>query len=304
MRRSIAAWLAAAALVVGAAAGCERHDGQPADRGRAAPDHTLTDAERFRLARAEQLLVQRCMTQHGFPYWLRLPLTARESRPLGYVLDDIGWAQRYGYGGPIRQKLAAAERHDRNNAYRARLTGRRLTAYDTALSGGSEAPSVSADVPGGGTVTSRLGGCELQARERLYGDHATWFRVDKTATHLSRLYAGDLVADPRFVKALRRWSSCMRAEGRTYANPAEARDALHRRTQQLPPQRAFALERELAVADATCARDVGLKAVGRKVEASYVDRLRGRYGDDLDTRRRLQRAALDRASGVTGEADD
>lgn len=299
MRRLTTVLAAASIMALGTVLGCA---GDEQERGALATttEHRLSGAEVRQLAEAEQVLIKKCMTRHGFPYWVSVPLTAEESRPLGYVLDDVGWAAEHGYGGRIQEKLGNAYKRDRNVAHRNSLTGHRRSAYDAALFGTRDTAAVSARIPGGGTIRSRLGGCELEAKEELYGDYPTWFRADKIATNLTPLYASDLMADERFGAALREWSRCMRRSGHVYATPGEARAAVPRLTQGIGRDKAFAVERDLAVADATCARAADLKTVGRKVEASHLDAMRERYGEALATHDRLQQAALAKAADLAG----
>ncbi|MEU1696231.1 hypothetical protein ABZ590_33815, partial [Streptomyces hirsutus] len=64
---------------------------------------------------------------------------------------------------------------------------------------------------------------------------------------------------------------------------------------------AFAAERKTAVADATCARETSLRAVATARETYYLDRLRDRFGKDIDTYRHLGQRAYDRAVRIVPE---
>ncbi|WP_328942996.1 hypothetical protein OG259_16635 [Streptomyces sp. NBC_00250] len=265
-------------------------------------------SERALLDRADQLLVQRCMSRRGIPYWTVPRLSEEESRGVGYVLDDVAWAREYGYGGRLRYKELAAKRADLNLIHRGKLTGQRLTEYTDALYGGPDTPVLSVNVPSGGTISSRLGGCHGTALEELYGDRATWFRVDKIAANLTPLYAAELRSDPRFRSAVTAWSRCMRSAGHPYPDPAAAHGAAAKATApdagttpgSSDERRAFAAEVRLAVAEATCAVNSGLGKTGRALETEYRNKLDGVYLDALAEHAGIERRALARARDITG----
>ncbi|MFF4657089.1 hypothetical protein [Streptomyces sp. NPDC001381] len=295
MKRALASLCAVAALTGAAATGCG-HGSDPAGRGRPEP---LTWQQELRVTDAQQRLTARCMARHGFTYWEDRTLTLRENMPVRYVQDDVAWARAHGYGGRIGARQERLRLHHPLAAYRRGLSAARRAAFDEALDGGARVRILSATLPGSGReVRKRLGGCTEEAERALYGDPGRWFRVSKTATGLNALYAGDLMRDRRLTAAVAAWSRCMGTSGPAYADPQAARDAMRQNTARLGPARAdeaFAAERATAVADAGCARSVSLRSVATDREAHYVDRLPDRYDEALDTYRRLQRQAYDRA---------
>ncbi|MCX4982946.1 hypothetical protein [Streptomyces sp. NBC_00572] len=268
----------------------------------------LNASERALLDRAEQLLVKRCMGGRGLPYWIVPRLSEEESRSVGYVLDDVAWAGEHGYGSRLRHKELAAKRSDPNLVHRDQLTGQRLVVYTDALYGGPDTPTLSARVPGGGTITSQLGGCHGTALEELYGDRAAWFRVGKIAANLTPLYGAELRRDPRLTSAVTAWSRCMRRAGHPYPDPPAAHDAAAKATAQdgdtavdaAAERRRFAIEVELAVTEATCAAETGLGRAGRALETEYRDGLDGEYLDALAEHDRIERRALARARDIAG----
>ncbi|MEU5893963.1 hypothetical protein ABZ835_45340 [Streptomyces sp. NPDC047461] len=302
--------MGAAALVVTAAlgvvtAGCgpQKQDAKPSgtDRGTSAASthlRELTDAEQLRIADAQQQLIKRCMTRKGFDFWEAERLSLEESRTLGWVTDDVAWADKHGYGSRIDAKQERARLTNRNVAYRAGLSDERRAAYDKALDEGTDAPVITAEVPTGGTVRKRVGGCVAEAEKHLYGDRVSWFRAEKTVMGLQPLYVPQVMADKRFASALAAWSRCMARSGHTYRTPQEARQAAVERGLKAGPGEAFEAERKLAVADATCAKNTSLRSIGNERESHYVNKLRDRYGSDLDTYARLQLQALARATKV------
>ncbi|MFF8017998.1 hypothetical protein [Streptomyces sp. NPDC007929] len=261
----------------------------------------LTEAQLAVIDRAELVLTKKCMARHGHPFWVAASMRADELRAPGYVLDDVGWAHRHGYGGRIQRKALATKRHDRNIAYRAGLSEAEARAYVRALSGGPGSELLTTSLPGGGKVRVGNGGCEAEARKRLYGDPSVWFRVDKVATNLTPLYVPRLLRDEHFTKAQRRWAACMRRAGHSYPDPTAIRAALPRLTQDLDAGRAHATEVRLAVAEATCARETGFAETARRLEREHSAPVRARYARDIATRDRLQRAALARAERLLGE---
>lgn len=267
------------------------------------PAQDLTRAEDLRVSDAEQRLVKRCMNRQGFDYWEWHPLTLEESRPVGYVQDDVAWAREHGYGSRLDAKATWARLHNPNGAYRRSLSGEQGREYDQALDGGPDTPVLTAEVPGGGTIRRKAGGCTGEAEERLYGDLKTWFRADKVADNLRLLYVPELMRDQLFRNALRRWSACMRQASYPYDDPGQAQEAAREGTRGRTGkafEKAFKAEKDIAVADADCARTTSLKSIGRAREAHYIQKLTDRYGDELATHRRLQWQALARAQKLVG----
>lgn len=304
MKRAFASLCAALAVTGAVVTGCGHgpDSGTPGPAGTAADQsgpRPLTWQQELRIGDARQRLTRQCMNSHGFAYWEDHTLTLRESMPVRYVQDDVAWAREYGYGGRIEARQDQLRLHNPIAAYRQSLSATRRTAFDKALDGGSDVQVLSARLPGGGQeVRTRLGGCTKQAEETLYGDPADWFRASKTATGLPALYDQDLLRDRRLTTAVSAWSRCMKRAGLSYPDPRAARDAVRENTARLGSagaDKAFATERRSAAADATCARSTSLKTVATARETYYVDRLPGRYGEALDTYRRLERQAYDRA---------
>ncbi|MGR4852127.1 hypothetical protein [Streptomyces sp. LARHCF252] len=306
MKRAFTSVCAVAAVLSVAATGCTQQTGDgpaaatSATAAKNSPERELTDAEDFLIGKAEQLLVKKCMARHGYPYWIDTPLSAEESRASGFVNDDVPWAREHGYGGRIKQKVAASKKADRNLAYRAELPEGKRAQYVATLAGGPESEALTVELPAGRTIESSTGGCEAAAQQELYGDSKTWFRADRIAGNLTPLYVPDLVADKRFTMALKAWSGCMARAGHDYSDPEEIRSDLPELTEGLTIAEAHTTEVKLAVAEATCARESSLARTARELERHYRDKLRGRYGEEMATRSRLQHAALARAKKITG----
>ncbi|MEU0198130.1 MULTISPECIES: hypothetical protein [unclassified Streptomyces] len=307
MRRvlvSICATVAATAAVTTGCAGGGDDDGRaqhPRSRP-AAP--ALTWQQELRVADAQQRLVKQCMNRRGFTFWEDRGLTLDESRPVRFVQDDVAWARTHGYGGRIEAKGQALHARNPVGTYRQSLSAGRRAAFDAALDGGADARVLTVTLPGGGEIRKRLGGCMEEAERTLYGDPAAWFRTGKVVTGLNSLYAEKLMRDRQLSSAVRAWSRCVKRAGLPYEDPRAARDAVRVNTGRLGPARsdeAFAAERRTAVADATCARQTSLRAVATARETYYLDRLRDRFGKDIDTYRHLGQQAYDRAVRIVPE---
>ncbi|MFE7411754.1 hypothetical protein [Streptomyces laurentii] len=296
MKRSLATSCAAAAVLV-AAAGCANPPTAPAaaTAPAASPARELSATERLRVSDAEQVLIERCMKRAGFSYWTEPRLSLEKSQPLGYVNDDVEWAGEHGYGSRIAAEIDRFRQANPNGTYRASLSAERRRAFDTALDGGSQARTLSAEIPtsvGGGTIRKRLGGCSEEAEKRLYGDPEAWFQADKVVSNLEPLYVPRVTRDKRFKTALTSWARCMRQAGFAYPDPTAAREAAARAA-------SFATETRTAVAEARCARTTSLATVARERQAHYLDALRDQYGDALDSHARLQQEAYARAAEIT-----
>ncbi|PSM42464.1 hypothetical protein C6Y14_14695 [Streptomyces dioscori] len=307
-------WCAVVAMAATTATGCtDGTGGDGNDEGRDRTQRTtrthpaaLTWQQEVRVADALQRLTKQCMGRHGFAYWEDLGLTLLESRPVRFVQDDVAWARTYGYGSRIEAKSARVRESNPNGAYRQGLSYSRRAAFDVALDGGDSARMLTASLPGRGEIRKRIGGCTQEAERTLYGDPAEWFRTSKTALGLSSLYGKQLMEDRRLSAAVQAWSHCMKKAGQPYEDPQAARDAVRAETGRLGPAHsddAFTGERATAVADATCARRVSLRAVATERETRYLDRLRDRYGEDIDAYRHFGRRAYERAVHIVPERD-
>ncbi|MFD9906254.1 hypothetical protein [Streptomyces sp. NPDC059063] len=281
---------------------CATEASQPAaGTGPTGPARELTRTEQNRVDRAEQRLIQRCMKDKGFRYWVAPTLSPDTARAFThrFVQDDVAWARAHGYGERLQRAFLAAKKRDPNLAYRKALTPAARERYVTALGGGPDTPVYSVRLPTGASVRSMDGGCERSARQELYGDAKAFFRADKVATNLTPVYTPKLIRDPLFTTALKAWSTCMRtATGHGYADPEAVRADLRRRSEHLGPAQAHALEVKLAVAEATCARRTSLRATLRRLDRRYGDPVRDRYAEEIATSNRMKRAALRRADQI------
>lgn len=310
MRRAFVSACTVTLIALSAVAGCTTNANQQSDASEPQRDtvtkaskngaRELTDAERIRVRQAEELLVKKCMETKGFKYWPARVPTVEERKGQSYVLDDIAWAKRYGYGGELEKKAEKARLGDPNHAYLDKLSTAERGLYDTALDGDDTGRMLSAELPTGGVVRTPAESCRVVAGERLYGDYATWYRVQKTTDNLTPLYVPDLLGEERFVTALKAWSACMRKAGHTYADPPAVRAKLEELVDGQSDTKAHAIEVRLAVAESTCAKRTALGATARTLEHEYLTKkLPRRYSEAVATRRTMETGALARAEAIT-----
>ncbi|MEU8437084.1 hypothetical protein AB0F18_30110 [Streptomyces sp. NPDC029216] len=289
----VAATLAAALALAGCGAG-----GTP-ERGRDGGAEPSASQSRV-LARAEQILISRCMSAKGFTYAVTEPAPdGAERRSFPYGLDDVEWARAHGYGGRAERAAAEARAADPNQRYFHRLSARERAAARTALMGASPT-GLSATAPTGMTLTAGKDGCIAQAQRTLYGDLAAWFRVKVVTMNLRPAQEERVRRDARYAEAVGRWAQCMKEAGRPYASPAESRQAAAALAEGLPPDRADAAETALAATEATCATGTPLARVSRALDRAYGEEVRARHRDDIALRHRLQNDALPKAERVVG----
>ncbi len=301
MRGRTTALTAIAVAVLTVLTGCSDSPA-PDDQAPPAKDEgtsrALTRSEQARVEQAEQRLIQSCMERKGFRYWVGPPADADTLRAFSnrFVQDDVGWAREHGYGGRLKKAFFADKKRDPNLAYRERLSPSERQRFSDALDGGPKTPMLSVRLPAGGAVRSLDGGCRHSARQQLFGDTEAFFRADKTAANLVAVYTPKLRRDPRFTKGLDAWSRCMRdAVGRDFDDPGAARAHADERVKGLSASEAHAVEVELAVAEADCARSTGLPSTLSRLDRAYGDPVRDRYADEIATSNRMKHAALRKA---------
>lgn len=280
-------------LLTVATAGCGAEGVPRAETGeRAVP----SAADRRSLHLAEQILIADCLRAQGFAYEVRTLADEPPPRRFPYVLDDVAWARRHGYGRDEERRIAARKAADPNERYFRGLPPGRQKAALAALNG-ARPTGLSARMPGGGVVVASDEGCTARARSRLYGDLQGWFAARLTVANLTPLYVPKVREDTEFRRAAGAWARCMAARGHRYASPDALREAL-------PGVRTRAAEIRLAVAEAGCAGESGLAATAKALDARYGAEVRRRYAAQIATELRLERAALPRAREVLSRRAD
>jgi hypothetical protein len=216
-----------------------------------------------------------------------------------YVVDDVAWARRHGFGSDLERRAAKLGRSDPNVRYFLSLSPSRKNAALRALNG-ARPEGLEARLPSGIVARRSDSSCTSQAERELYGDLQGWYRASKVAGSLFGVRVGRVMAHPSVVAATRRWATCMRVKGHPYSSPSQARygatrsgGSRHRMT-----------ERRIAVAEATCARVTGLSVTARRLDRMYAAAVRDQYRADIAVARGLQLAALRRARSIDGASTE
>ncbi|WP_326726402.1 hypothetical protein [Streptomyces phaeochromogenes] len=257
----------------------------------------LTEREQNLLHDAEERLTVSCMASRGFRRWAVLRRPVPEDRDFPYVIDNVKWAARHGYGSDLQARREHLRVSDPNQRYFASLSAADRQRAVAALNGEQSAARVEVRLPTGATAGRYADGCTSQAQERLYGDLTAWFGADMIAGALPTLRQQQVAGDGRFKAAVKKWSACMRDRGLRYADPYQARAAF---TGSSAPDTAARQRQEIrtAVAEAECARTSGLTATARSLNRRYDARLQKQYQDAVRDRFWLAHTALPRARNL------
>ncbi|GII78081.1 hypothetical protein Sru01_30630 [Sphaerisporangium rufum] len=254
----------------------------------------LTEQEKDLLHDAEKLLTRSCMESRGFKMWIFPRRPTPEDRDFPYVIDDVQWASRHGYGGDIQARRDQVRASDPNRRYFDGLSpARRQSALD-ALHGSRSAGRIEVKAPNGMIVGRIDDGCVARAQRELYGDLRTWFRVTTVTDMLKGIGQRQVIADAAFTESTKRWSTCMREKGLDYADPHEARSSYATPGNTAPPDESI----RAAVAEAGCAASSGLAATARRLDQKYSARLLQAYRNEARTRMLLEFEALKRARSI------
>lgn len=284
-------WHAVAAVLLmlplaGSVAGTD----PPAEASRRPADTAAVD--RSALDLAEQVLIRECMARQGFPLWLGTPPPEDEQRTFPYVVDDVDWARRHGFGSDIAAAAETRRREDPNQRYFQNLPPDRRSAALVALNG-ARPEGLEARLPSGGVVRRSADGCRSDAEHRLYGDLPAWYRARRVVANLSVVRSGLVRDDPAFTAALPAWARCMHGRGYVVDSPAHLRRTVADAGREV--------EVAAAVAEATCAAG-GLAATVRDLDTRHGAELARQYRSDIETKQRLELAAVPRARAIVAAA--
>ncbi|MGW7278055.1 hypothetical protein ACWGIV_07035 [Streptomyces sp. NPDC054844] len=299
--------LLSVALVLCLTAGCETGSGSPTGTERphqekaaaepGTPVRDLTAAEEVEIDRAEEELVRRCMRREGFHYWAGPVAGIAERKAGGYVVDDVEWARRYGYGRSFDVAAEKARRSHPNITYAAALPEKQRVRYSRALDGDFD-DTLTVELPSGGSVRTPRTGCYAKARGQLYGDYPTWFRARKTVTSLTPLYVPRILRDKRLVTAVTAWSHCMKDSGKPFESPDDIRRQRAGLIKGMSEPQARKAESALAVTEAECARKTSLGKIARALEKEYREQALRDYSKEFTTYQRMRMSALARAGNL------
>ncbi|MDF5751250.1 hypothetical protein [Spongiactinospora sp. TRM90649] len=286
----------AALLILTAISGCANAHGRahtshprptPVSTGKA----TLSDLDL--LHQAEQILVRDCMARRNLEYRPipRTQVPDMESFP--YVVDDVKWAQRNGYGRAERQALDKAA--GSSTRYYRTFSGAQRQTWLIAYHGDRSSP-LTARLPTGGTIGHSGNGCAAQAWQELYGDKRQWFRAARITQTLDNLRVTQTQGDPEYRAALERWQKCMSGEGFSAPTPL----ALRSRSLAYRGKDAEARDIRAATAEARCAASSGLSRTAHELDAANAAALDQRNRAEFETAERLRASALPKARALVG----
>jgi hypothetical protein len=123
------------AFVVGVALSACGSEQRSAAAATPASPRAVTAQETKLLDRARQILVRRCMSRHGFKVWITSRTVLPHARRFLYVVDDVAWARKHGFGADIERRAAKRGRSDPNMRYFSSLSPSRRKAALRALNG-------------------------------------------------------------------------------------------------------------------------------------------------------------------------
>lgn len=289
-RRGLAVAGAAAGIAIGVTAGwgaVGAAGDAPGDRPVAATDDEL-------LHRASERLIARCMARHGFAYAEQPPPSSREPG-FRYVLDDVGWARKHGYGTLLGRP---GERNQ--DASGGKLAPERERAWQRTLLGSGH--QLVADLPGLGRVSAPDTGCIAEARRTLYGDLAGWYRVRRVVDHLGSYLADQVGAASEYRTGLAAWARCVRERGYAASSPDDLRELVARQEAESVGEQAEAQEIAAAETEAGCASSTGFAQTIAGLERRYRPKIERRFARELEALKSFEREAIPRARQTLTDA--
>ncbi|WP_455353297.1 hypothetical protein [Streptomyces sp. SYSU K217416] len=291
MNRILGGMLAAVSAMLLTACTADVHHSPPsADAAK-----PVSLAERRLLHRAEEDLIHRCMTDHGWPYEkLSFPERAHEERVFPYLVDDDAWATEYGYG----DQFMTAEEHQLEQRRRegdnvlSRLTSQQKAAWSRTLLGRGR--QISVKLPGGGRLATSDKGCVAEARTVLYRDMPRWFAARRTVDALEPLLQQRVREERDFKMVMTKWTRCVNSAGHAVDGPAGLREELARSTTGMNTRTALQVEIRTAKTEATCARRYVSPTI-RRLEEVHRPRILTKYRTSLTTLNEMEHRAISRA---------
>ncbi|MEM9894503.1 MAG: hypothetical protein AAF962_26925, partial [Actinomycetota bacterium] len=247
--------------------------------------------------RAENTFIRDCMSEAGFVFHGSgepdgvAPLPTHPQ-----VSFDVGLAQATGYGLFVRSTAVSSAELSRQRglAYHEGLSDEDRQRFDRAFAGGA-GDDLGVMVAGG--VSIGMGGCIGQARRELFGEDV--LEVYGAFYELQFLPLQTGGSSDALTAALEKWESCMTAAGYGYRTPEEAVAAgLELRG---AGESATDGEVALAVADAECRQEVGLRAAADESFRAANEAVFAEHAELFDRWAELERQAQDRVEAVIGE---
>jgi hypothetical protein len=158
--------------------------------------------------------IQSCMKAQGFDYIPVDPFAQRAALTGKANIKDEEFIKQFGYG--ITTFFGKGnEQSDPNEDIRKSLSAADRAAYDRALFGDS--PGLTFAEAADTDATNELGGCTREATDQVFGGTAVLSSLQKKLDGLDER----VLEDQRMVKAIEKWTACMREKGYQYEDPEE-----------------------------------------------------------------------------------
>lgn len=244
---------------------------------------------------AREESVRRCMEQRGFTY-VRNPAPKADVAPtLGQDPYGLTEAQvkETGYGSAEDVNDSPGE-VDRSDASQQEGWGR-------AYFGPEDAPEVTVDLPGGGTIGTTSQGCLAEARKKLYGSLEDYVVTNFLAGNLPIWARKEAASDADMARIDSMWSSCMTGKGYTnFKNPGAARAKSSDEYQRLGVASDSARDQEIsvAVADAECEQQTNYAKQRIQLEDRYYAKILKQYAEEVENIQKVNDRALVQAKQV------
>ncbi|MBB5869975.1 hypothetical protein F4553_003354 [Allocatelliglobosispora scoriae] len=262
------------------------------------PDAGATESELIDWA--ELLLAGECMAAHGHEFtvdWVNDP-SARIPMVVPYGSSDIAAAQRDGYGwGPARRAGGKGSYADANQAYTKTLTKPQEQRYTQDFFGDRQTV-VTVKRADGAEVSTSSTGCLADARRTLFGDLARWVPLDVRFSGIDGEVIPLVLAEPEVKASLAEWRACMGRAGHSVENPTDARDKARALYSAMEFEPAWAAERAMATADATCVVQSRLRTIGDRLQARHLKGLLRDSAGEIESYRTLRTGAVQRARSM------
>jgi hypothetical protein len=167
-----------------------------------------------------------CMRNEGFDYVPIDPLAQRAALLGSSRISDEDFLKQFGYGISTLWGRGNTQA-DPNQRIRAALPPADRRAYDRTLWGENRGASFTEAIENG--HFDRLGGCTLQATERVFGGAQVLTQLQGKLDELDER----ILEDQRMVRAIESWAACVADAGFRYEDPEEIDADLFKRMEKI-----------------------------------------------------------------------
>lgn len=218
----------------------------------------------------------RCMAEQGFSY-TPAPFSPREIHVQHF--GDIEHAAVWGFGLPPEESRGRDLPHDDT----AGLSVGERDAWFKALAGDPDsARRIRIEHRDGGVSEAPGEGCLVDSQSGVYGDIRAWRSAQREFEDIAGLVWRGIEDDPAWQRALADWRACLtdagyaryatgsRAQASEMLSEEQRRGRIYEPDTEVPVDPADARhEREVAVASATCEKELGTGEVYARVQAEH-----------------------------------